>query len=137
MREAGFVMRASVRGVVRVENRRRNATAIAHLVPVTASPFTNGLDLLTVSPRRGPPATASTGHPYPPGASSTSHIARECVAQLGGVCFGEVDLVGRAVECKPDGLDSLAAVDVVDQGDLNFLGHAVNSLTSLRGRRQQ
>jgi hypothetical protein len=43
-----------------------------------------------------------------------------------GVLFAQVDLVFRAVEAEADGACCFAAVEIVDEERLNFLGHEVS-----------
>jgi hypothetical protein len=55
-------------------------------------------------------------------------VTAERLAQGGGVALVEVDLVRRAVETEGDGLGGVAAVDVVDENDVDLLRHGESAL---------
>ena len=95
--------------------------ALAHLVAVALA----HARISAVSTSRGRRAGArrpAAAHP-----AGRADVAGQRVAQLRGVGGGQVDLVRGAVEGEGHGLVGGGAVEVVDQGDLHFLGHGTIS----------
>lgn len=106
-RERSSAAQFSVRGVVRLENARRDSTALRNLVPVLACPFPNGLGLFAVDSgtAAGRPARRhGSRRGGPRGAAGVTNKWRQNFAQFISVLGGEVDLVPRTVETESDRL---------------------------------
>src|SRR3954454_9387256 len=109
-----------MRVVVRRPYVGRHPAPVGDVVAVRARPVPDLPGAGSV--RRGscgasPPARGRTH------LAAVADVAGERVAQLRRVLLVQVDLVGRAVETEGDGLRRLTPVDIVDENNVDLLGH--------------
>src|SRR5215218_10124560 len=116
----------SATGLVRLDDRLRDAAAVADLVAALACPLADRGRLLTVRASRllgrcslllAPPAAASAR------LASDADVWREGVAEFGSVVVRQVDLVVPALEGEVEGARCVRAVEVVDEPHGRLLCH--------------
>src|SRR5579872_105675 len=122
-----------MRRLVLVNDRGRDPTALADLVPALPRP---GPDLRAAlaagtRPRAATPTAAGTTP------ASVVDVLGEIFAELACVVDAQVDLVGGAVETERHCLGCLAPIEIVDEQHLNLLRHGSQPFccTSLLGSR--
>src|SRR5690625_588656 len=109
---------ASVRRGVRLPDLGGHPATIGDLPAVGLGPLANGR-------RVGRAATGALAPGAPPSTDPAclGDVLREAVAQCPGILGREVDLVIDAVETEPDRLLGLAAIEVVNEENLDLLRH--------------
>src|SRR6188768_1869652 len=116
----------SAGGLVRLDDRLRDAAAVAHLVTVLARPPADRGRFLTARARGlvrhcGLPRSASASTAT--GLAGNTDVGRERVTEPGRVLIRQVDLVSPAFEGEVEGARCVRPVQVVDEPDGRLLCH--------------
>src|SRR5258707_7262366 len=107
-----------LRGLVLRDDRSRNPTPLASLVPALPSPRSDlGAPL---APRTCPGARAPTAAAA---LARVIDVLGKIFAELACVVATQVDLVSGAVEAERHRLGRLAPIEIVDEQHLNLLRH--------------